>query len=113
MERLSTEQLLVLQKLNNETIHYESFSESEKEILRFLKSRRYIKIHTNPESHSSNGVQRMYFVNSNVMITEEGKAYLATVDEDDSRFTKTFRIDYLSLAVAIVALIFSAIALFK
>lgn len=113
MKRLSPDQLLVLQKLNNENIHYESFSESEKEIVRFLNSQRYIKIHTIPKSHSSNGVLRLHYVNADVMITEEGKAYLATVQEDDSRFTKTFRIDYLSLAVAIVALIFSAIALFK
>lgn len=113
MERLSTDQLLALKRLNNESIHYESFSESEMEIIRFLKSRGYVRINAIPASQSSNGVMCMHYVNTDVVITEEGKAYLATMLEDDSRFMKTFRIDYLSLAVAIVALIFSAIALFK
>ena len=76
MERLSSEQSALLNKLASESQLYSSLSDSEKVICDFLIKQEYIKPTYIHRSSSSSGVFRSWSEIDIVSISEAGKMYL-------------------------------------
>lgn len=110
--KLSEDQLAMLKRCLNSVVVYEDLSDADRQIIKFLAKSGYVRLKSRSETHSNDYVFAIKSVPISASITEEGKAFLATIEQDDFRFRKTNNLARFSLIVSGIATLISLIALF-
>lgn len=107
--KLSDDQLAMLRKTAEEPVSYEGLTDADRIVLKYLASKKFVQIKSVSRSYDHDGVFQSTATPVSASITEEGKAFLATLDSEDLRNRQTRYRANASLIISGLALLIAVL----
>ena len=109
--KLSADQLAILKKVSSAPVSYEGLTEADKNVLKYLSKMKYVRIESISVSRTAPGFFGLSSEPISASITEKGKSFLATLEDDDLRYKQTKLRANISLGVSILAVVIAILTL--